>query len=328
MTVGVNISHDASICIKKEDSIEFFEESRFNKKKHWEPTKENFNYLSFKKIKNFNDNFVFSFYGKEDDDNEKIIENICEKHKIKNFIYNKFEHHLYHACSGFHISPFDKAVCIIMDGGGANLKNKITYTETDSIYYLTRKKILKVFKTYSCTRHSPLCSNFKNKKKFVKIIENLKNNSNNDSILDNFFEGDNKSLYRLTSDYTPGLLFNHLCTTINMRTKITDDTRTVWVAEPGKAMGLSSYGNNSGERDEDLAKQVQEATKDFTINLIEKALTHCDTRNVVLSGGYALNCVNNFKYTEYFKNVNFFIDPCPHDGGTSLGAAVWYDHYR
>ena len=53
-----------------------------------------------------------------------------------------------------------------------------------------------------------------------------------------------------------------------------------------------------------------------------------NTRNIILSGGYALNCINNYKYTQYFKNVNFFIDPCPHDGGTSLGAAVWYDHYR
>jgi len=93
-------------------------------------------------------------------------------------------------------------------------------------------------------------------------------------------------------------------------------------------MGLSSYGNSHGERDEDLAKQVQEVTEEYTINLIEKALTLGNTKNIILSGGYALNCVNNYKYTQYFKNVNFFIDPCPHDGGTALGAAVWYDYYR
>ena len=58
MTVGVNISHDSSVCIKKQESIKFFEESRFNKKKYWSPTPNNFDYISFKNIKDFNDVFV------------------------------------------------------------------------------------------------------------------------------------------------------------------------------------------------------------------------------------------------------------------------------
>jgi len=327
VTVGVNISHDASICIKKEKSVEFFEESRFNKKKYWEPTQENFDYISFKKIKDIEDHFIFSFYGKENDDNERIIENICQKYKIKNYVYDKFEHHLYHACSGFYFSNFDKAACIVMDGGGANLDNNFTCTETDSIYLMDRKKILKVFKTYSGTRYSSFYRNFEDKKKLLKLIENLKNNSNNDSVLDNFTV-DNGCLYRMTNDYTPGVLFTHLCFTLKMTSTITNGSRIATMSEAGKAMGLSSYGNSVGMREEDLAKQVQEATYEYTVNLIEKALTNCNTRNIVLSGGYALNCVNNYKYTQYFKNINFFVDPCPHDGGTSVGAAVWYDHYK
>ena len=126
----------------------------------------------------------------------------------------------------------------------------------------------------------------------------------------------------MTNFYNPGLLFNHLCTTLHFYDKKTHH------AKAGEAMGLSSYGKNYGKRDEDLCKQVQEATEKYTIELIEKALTYSDTRNIVLSGGYFLNCVNNYKYTQYFKNINFFIDPCPHDGGTALGAAVWYDYYR
>mgnify|MGYP003148514450 FL=1 len=60
MTIGVNISHNASICIKEDNSVEYYEEDRFNKLKNWEPTQENFDYISFKKIKNFNDMFIFS----------------------------------------------------------------------------------------------------------------------------------------------------------------------------------------------------------------------------------------------------------------------------
>ena len=93
-------------------------------------------------------------------------------------------------------------------------------------------------------------------------------------------------------------------------------------------MGVASYGKLGGERDEDLAKQVQEETLKYTINLIEKALNHKDCKNIILSGGYALNCVNNYKYNQIFKDNNFFIDPVAHDGGTAIGAAVWYDNYR
>ena len=44
--------------------------------------------------------------------------------------------------------------------------------------------------------------------------------------------------------------------------------------------------------------------------------------SIVLSGGYALNCVNNYAYVSKFHTKNFFIDPVAHDGGTSIGAAL------
>ena len=52
------------------------------------------------------------------------------------------------------------------------------------------------------------------------------------------------------------------------------------------------------------------------------------SNNIVLSGGYFLNCSNNFKYVKKYPNINFFVDPIPHDGGTAIGATVYYDNYR
>ena len=46
-----------------------------------------------------------------------------------------------------------------------------------------------------------------------------------------------------------------------------------------------------------------------------------------MSGGYFLNCSNNFKYVEKYPDLNFFIDPIPHDAGTAIGAAIYYDRY-
>jgi len=41
-----------------------------------------------------------------------------------------------------------------------------------------------------------------------------------------------------------------------------------------------------------------------------------------LSGGYSLNCTNNYKYLQAFPEYQFFVDPIPHDGGTAVGAAL------
>ena len=49
-----------------------------------------------------------------------------------------------------------------------------------------------------------------------------------------------------------------------------------------------------------------------------------DSTNIVLSGGYSLNCTNNYKYLQSFPDINFFVDPVPHDGGTAVGCALEY----
>ena len=75
-----------------------------------------------------------------------------------------------------------------------------------------------------------------------------------------------------------------------------------------------------------VAKKLQEETKIHTFRLIENLLDRTCTNNVVLSGGYFLNCVNNYEYVKAFPDINFYIEPCAHDGGTAMGVAryVWY----
>ena len=42
---------------------------------------------------------------------------------------------------------------------------------------------------------------------------------------------------------------------------------------------------------------------------MKKAFSYSDCKNVVLSGGYSLNCVNNYHYVKEFPDYNFFVDP-------------------
>ena len=76
----------------------------------------------------------------------------------------------------------------------------------------------------------------------------------------------------------------------------------------------------------EIAKNVQEKTFRETCMLIDGVKNK--SNNIVLSGGYFLNCSNNFKYVKKYPNINFFVDPIPHDGGTAIGATVYYDNYR
>ena len=94
-------------------------------------------------------------------------------------------------------------------------------------------------------------------------------------------------------------------------------------------MGLSSYAHDANKYPLDytkvkIAKEVQEKTFHDTCRLIEKA----KSKNIIMSGGYFLNCSNNFKYVEKYPDLNFFVDPIPHDAGTAIGAAIYYDRYK
>jgi carbamoyltransferase len=76
----------------------------------------------------------------------------------------------------------------------------------------------------------------------------------------------------------------------------------------------------------DLAKKCQIETLEHTARLIDRYTKLTGERNVVLSGGYFLNCSNNYEYIKRFPDLNFFVDPVAHDGGTTIGAAKYLWH--
>ena len=71
-----------------------------------------------------------------------------------------------------------------------------------------------------------------------------------------------------------------------------------------------------------LTYKLQEQTFNHTLRMLEKAYSLSPTNNIVMSGGYFLNCVNNYKYLPHIKeNGQLYVDPIAHDGGTCIGAA-------
>jgi carbamoyltransferase len=74
----------------------------------------------------------------------------------------------------------------------------------------------------------------------------------------------------------------------------------------------------------DLAYAVQEETQNQVLDLIIKAVETTGNKNVVLSGGYGLNCVANYYYLTTLNElgINLYVEPISNDAGTAIGAAL------
>ena len=95
-------------------------------------------------------------------------------------------------------------------------------------------------------------------------------------------------------------------------------------------MGIAAYKNketNLNKNVLEIANKAQEETLEDFVELIKRAKKYSDSRNIILSGGYHLNCSNNFKIVKKFPEYNFFVDPIAYDGGTAVGAAYHYENY-
>ena len=82
------------------------------------------------------------------------------------------------------------------------------------------------------------------------------------------------------------------------------------------------------DTDKNLAWKVQHETQKLLGDLIERAVNSTGIKNVVIAGGYGLNCVANYYLKGRLKDVNLYVDPVSHDGGTAMGLArlAWYIH--
>ncbi len=72
----------------------------------------------------------------------------------------------------------------------------------------------------------------------------------------------------------------------------------------------------------DLGLAIQEITEDIVILMAEEARKITGSKNLVLAGGVALNCVANGKLQNSGVFKNIFIQPAAGDAGGALGAAL------
>tara|TARA_B100001250_G_scaffold314622_1_gene276836 strand:+ start:4650 stop:6473 length:1824 start_codon:yes stop_codon:yes gene_type:complete len=78
----------------------------------------------------------------------------------------------------------------------------------------------------------------------------------------------------------------------------------------------------------DMAYAIQKETAEQMVNLIRMAVEASGNPNVVLSGGYGLNCVSNYYYKQQLEDegINLYVEPISSDAGTAVGAALLQYH--
>ena len=80
------------------------------------------------------------------------------------------------------------------------------------------------------------------------------------------------------------------------------------------------------QRHMDVAASVQRVTEEAMVAIARHALTLTGSRNLVLAGGVALNCVGNGRILRELDVDNIWIQPAAGDAGGALGTAlyIWY----
>tara|TARA_B100001094_G_scaffold68109_1_gene64396 strand:- start:2840 stop:4675 length:1836 start_codon:yes stop_codon:yes gene_type:complete len=86
------------------------------------------------------------------------------------------------------------------------------------------------------------------------------------------------------------------------------------------------------ENRKNAAYWVQTETQKAAAAYIRKAYEQTGQKNIVVSGGYGLNCVANYFYREELKDlidegVNIYCEPISSDAGTAIGAALIVSNY-
>jgi carbamoyltransferase len=322
--------------------IFYLEEERLCKVKSFSIKKPPATIKTLDKIKNFVDKIdylIISTYKRLETQHDVIIsEDIVNAFlkqglTIDKIILDLDNHHLHHAHNAFYFSGFESATALVMDHSGSYNANymqrknnhMVIPREIESIYKFDNKLHKLLFKHYSSFRDRVLGEELN---------------------------------YRVVNETD---LVSNCYSACEVFVIITEQLLESPFLGEGKTMGMSSYGDLDEEKIEwfcryennflfncsflkdpelskiylsasfkdkaNLAKKLQFETKEYTIRLIQKAIDLSDSNNVVLSGGYFQNCVNNYAYLKKFPNINFYVDPICYDGGTAIGACLYVWHH-
>ena len=316
--------HDSSSSIIKNGELFHFIEERFSHLKHASTAMYAVNHikeycdeiesLSFSNL--FFQHTDFGAY-------QAFLNEILKIRSEKGLIHE--DHHYLHAKTSYSHSGFDDAIVLVIDGAGS------TYTfgkENLSVYQASGNNINPIYK--SVIGNGELIDNapdFVDKKTnigagfvYTAVTEWL-----GFDILEagktmglSAYGKDDDNISEILSIEDHG---NNSCT-------LSSDTFNNSNFEYTDVASIGSCSANieiEGNR-ENVAYRVQKDFEKYLIYTCKKALSMSKSKNLVLTGGCALNCVANYKLLKVLPNdINLYVDPTCDDSSVSIGG-VYHTH--
>ena len=245
-------------------------------------------------------------------------------------------HHIGHAAAAFYNSGFDDAAAVIVDGSGSREEIQLEENgpknpgfQTETIFECDYKEGIKpVFSSfggnYDTQRVLSSSVEMDSAITIVKAYEavseylgfgfieagktmGLAPYGKDDDLIPSLFYGGRGNKNVFVPNYPAGAHIDH---TRHSYLTLKEDPRA-WHNDPSKVTDAAK----------NLAWAVQDETQRLVGDLIEKAVKTTGKKNIVIAGGYGLNCVANYYYKKRFPDLNIYVDPISHDGGTALGLA-------
>lgn len=88
---------------------------------------------------------------------------------------------------------------------------------------------------------------------------------------------------------------------------------------------LNGYSGHS-QKSRDIAATLQEINNQVLLGLANRLYLQNESDSLCLAGGVVLNCQSNWVVKERGPYQHLYIPTAPHDGGTSIGAALYSYH--
>ena len=347
--IGINAYHaDSSACIIKDGKlITAVEEERFTRIKHFagfpkhsiqhcldecKISLSDVNYIAINQDPKANNFKRFLFLLTHRPDLKLIFEKIKKRktyQSIKDtlnqeFKNNKFlgkiiniEHHLAHLSSCFHVSPFDEACVISVDGFGdfassawgygknnnINIDKKIHFPHSLGIFYQSITQFLG-FKNYGDEYKIMGLAPY-GKPKYVNEIKKillLKSNGEFELNLKYF------KFHKSNFNYT-----------WNSGTVTIDD---LYSSKIENLLGKSRVkGDELTDFHKDIAHSTQKVYEEAFLNIVNTLHEKYQSKNLCIAGGCGMNSVANGKVKKLTKFENVYIQPAAGDAGGAIGSA-------
>lgn len=265
---------------------------------------------------------------------------------FSNEISDEYTHHDIHAISSFSMSKFEDAVCLIIDGGGSknNFRHKYsedwflfnettTILEIDNVY--NRKYLYKRFFLQEQPDASQKIVNFFSKLKFLteystnfdigkiysEITSTLGYKENAGKVMGLSAYGNPfNSLPPILADGTTWSNKNLLVQKIKMVRK----KEQVFFNTSGFNIIYPELINMSFEKKADMAYNLQKALEVVFLKHAKFIHENSSKRNLVISGGCALNILGISAIKQKYPDFQIFVDPIATDATQSIGLGIHY----